>query len=40
VSGVGAKMTNVSAGPGWGMGVINPLAPNTEVGLVGINFRG
>ena len=37
---VGAKITNVSVDPGWGMGVINPLAPKAELGLVGINFRG
>ena len=29
-------MMNVSAGPGWGMGVINSLAPNAELGLVGM----
>ena len=33
-------MTRVSADPGWGTGVINPLAPKAELGLVGINFRG
>lgn len=32
-------MTQVSAGPGWEMGMINPLAPKAEFGLVGINFR-
>ena len=33
-------MTNVSAGPGWGTGVINPLAPNAELGLVGMMTKG
>ena len=40
VGAAGAKITSVSACPGWAMGVINPFVPNAELGLVGITTSG